>query len=643
MSVAVALATRAPAADFYIDADAPPGGDGSQAAPFDTISDFTDIVFPGDRALLRGQFAETIEFGNRQNITFEPWPGEDSWTNCAAIEIDAFGDPDGDAYPKSGDQFFPASVAENWSLDDEQPKGHLAQVPSLEECKSTPGSWFVNLTTQQLWVHTSDSSDPRTNGRSYKSFRQGDGMVVIQSDGLVIRGAVFAGWCLDSDFDSIDSSGIFIRTSSNCLIEDCVVIDSAGHSIEFSGSECRGNTVRNCEMRGLRVNGANHLVFFSSEPGGEVEGCLVEDTVAHCYGLLTPSGQSLNGASVIGFFQHSGGDTLITDVEYRRCRAIGYDGHRSSPWDGANQTDVVDAADRFDWSSYPVRFVDCDFVNATNVRLGGDSSIAFSRCSMEFSSTGQFGPGIAAAIEYGPTEEATHRLLLESCEITTDLAPTASRVFSLRGDVELILSNATSFLENGAAPSHFRLHDEFPEIHAMQSVFASAMHVDLIKGSAQDVYDAGGLNFTYCWYDAIEDGDFSPAPAIDEAAEWQTLIDPGAPGVSAMYGESPGFANPPLDMNALPAAPIRALKFEAPGPQPTGLLGVEYMGTFGSRQYPPTADQNGDGRVSAIDLAIVIGAWGVCPDPPDSCPEDLTGDGEVTALDIATLLSFWTG
>ena len=54
---------------------------------------------------------------------------------------------------------------------------------------------------------------------------------------------------------------------------------------------------------------------------------------------------------------------------------------------------------------------------------------------------------------------------------------------------------------------------------------------------------------------------------------------------------------------------------------------------------PP--DLNCNGSVSAFDLALLLGAWGPCPDPPAGCPADLDGDGEVNAFDLAILLGSW--
>ena len=49
------------------------------------------------------------------------------------------------------------------------------------------------------------------------------------------------------------------------------------------------------------------------------------------------------------------------------------------------------------------------------------------------------------------------------------------------------------------------------------------------------------------------------------------------------------------------------------------------------------ADLDGDGSVSAADLAILLGSWGPCP----GCPADFDGDGSVGAADLAQLLGSW--
>ena len=54
-----------------------------------------------------------------------------------------------------------------------------------------------------------------------------------------------------------------------------------------------------------------------------------------------------------------------------------------------------------------------------------------------------------------------------------------------------------------------------------------------------------------------------------------------------------------------------------------------------------SCDLNGDGSVGILDLLILLGSWGPCPDPPNPCPADLNGDGSVGILDLLMLLANW--
>ena len=67
------------------------------------------------------------------------------------------------------------------------------------------------------------------------------------------------------------------------------------------------------------------------------------------------------------------------------------------------------------------------------------------------------------------------------------------------------------------------------------------------------------------------------------------------------------------------------------------LRAVTYEGAICSSP----GDINLDGIVDAADLAIVLGNWGPCPDPPDPCIADLNGDGIVGPADLAIVLGNW--
>lgn len=85
---------------------------------------------------------------------------------------------------------------------------------------------------------------------------------------------------------------------------------------------------------------------------------------------------------------------------------------------------------------------------------------------------------------------------------------------------------------------------------------------------------------------------------------------------------------------------------------PDGFLCVNRGGVLVFRDHvavgvtpaPPVfADMNGDGCVDSADLAMLLGTWGVCPDPA-LCFGDFNGDDAVDSADLGLLIgAFGTG
>ena len=55
----------------------------------------------------------------------------------------------------------------------------------------------------------------------------------------------------------------------------------------------------------------------------------------------------------------------------------------------------------------------------------------------------------------------------------------------------------------------------------------------------------------------------------------------------------------------------------------------------------PDTVLDGDAAVGITDLLALLGAWGPCPSPPESCPADFEHDGEVGVVDFLMLLADW--
>ena len=190
---------------------------------------------------------------------------------------------------------------------------------------------------------------------------------------------------------------------------------------------------------------------------------------------------------------------------------------------------------------------------------------------------------------------------------------------------------------------------------------------DFIVGDMQageaPVFSGSDGTLLYTLAPPGEVGDFAGCHIIDDidgdgvadvlGASW--FSDAGAPGAGKVFLFS-----------GVDGAQIRTMTYTVPdGGLATdvraagdvngdGALDFLVGGTGGGFNGPPTgrifilagiamcpaADLDGDCVVGAMDLAILLGNWGPCPDP-DDCPADLNGDGQVSAADLAILLGNW--
>lgn len=77
------------------------------------------------------------------------------------------------------------------------------------------------------------------------------------------------------------------------------------------------------------------------------------------------------------------------------------------------------------------------------------------------------------------------------------------------------------------------------------------------------------------------------------------------------------------------------------GLQTVELRGVRMAGQVDVTPLGPAEDINNDGAVDFQDLLLILGGWGLCPDPPETCPADVDGDGMVGFSDIVRVLAAW--
>lgn len=163
--------------DVYVDSNASAGGDGSYATPYDALSDVTVAENMVIALASNSHFDETISLLDgcglyRYGAGAKPIvdSGEEftngSWTLAS-----------GATYTYQQDvaiYLTPLLSFVNVTEDDV----FLARVDGILTCESTPGSYAVTTdtgsgdTTVTVWIHPSDSSNPTSNGKTYRYGRR---------------------------------------------------------------------------------------------------------------------------------------------------------------------------------------------------------------------------------------------------------------------------------------------------------------------------------------------------------------------------------------------------------------------------------------------------------------------------------------
>lgn len=657
------IACRASAIDLHVDSNAPPGGDGSVAAPLDELADIAHYLQNGDTIRLRGVFrGQTLYFADRNDVTITGWGGDEP---RPMIRGDLPIDPASWQLDEKTGVYYttisqpPVRVMWNWDKNiDEHGRRFGFLRPGLSAQGLAPGEWFAIGTLLHIKPPpNAASADPRDGLDGYSWIVRGNALRTTSTIGgtpierIVVRGVDFALWAYASEVDA--GYGVRIEAARDSLIEDCTFTDCGKHSAGFVGMTCEGNVMRGIVADGLDYGSfpsAGHLVFFSQ--GLDIDDCLAEDCDLGLYGSLDWAGLPIPGRSVNGVFTHTANSALVRGVVVRRTRCRSFEVNSESPLGVGARTVAPAQRDSLDPLDYPVRFEDCVIEGAARLFFAsgqGQQAAAFVRCKIDLSKASELAQWWAIRVQ-----GTDSRMLFQSCVISAvggGLLTTESRLFDIPPENSLLLSGCIVHIAGpvGTNPSHIRQSlvtnpPGWPNsmVVARQTVFSRDEPGSFHRGN--NLMTAANLPSSLrlhdCWFWNIDPEQYSQGNwTIRTQAAFAALIDP-----AGVYTVDPGYAAPgDGDFEGVPGSPLRSLTRWISAAARRGIDGAGYSGHFGAHQYgSPIGDLSGDGLVNSVDLASLLGSWGPCPGTPAPCPADFNGDGAVGSPDLALLLGSWS-
>jgi hypothetical protein len=209
-----------PSETLHVDADAPPGGDGSPGAPFDTIQEAVDAAGPGTRVLV----ADGVY---REAVTFQAGGRADAWLQVLAESDGAI--LDGSVTMSGGGWTPHPSVDHVWSRDVGRSFAYLARdgersyryddlagllAGKGDDGVPIPEGWFQKPGDTLLWVRS--KTDPA--GHVFNVPRYDHGFDIEDADwvwveGLEVRYYGRRDW----------ASGVLVRNSSHAVVRNMTV------------------------------------------------------------------------------------------------------------------------------------------------------------------------------------------------------------------------------------------------------------------------------------------------------------------------------------------------------------------------------------------------------------------------------------
>ncbi|GEM_PF-4915690 len=557
---------------FYVDGNQPTNGTGSESNPFNSLS---SVPARNDsEVFVAGILRENVQWtGLRRGTVVHQWPSRPQ----AEVRGDVIVPPE--AWISTNGIYYttvsetPVSAVWNWDENIDalgRHFGHLREVSSIQQCRDTAGTWYSDVPASRVYLHPPPGAQPPDQGDVYAWIRSGCGLSISNGDGLTIDGLQFRLW---SDPNPGNGYGIKCNDGIDAVISNCLFEDCGYHSVGFVGDVCRNNKLIACIGRGLHGR-SNHFVFYAATD--HVSGCRAQDCEAHLYGILDWQGNPLDVEDRIGgYYTHTGGGGAeVRDLEFFRCKAIGYEGATGNAF-GAGQT-TPSVSDGRDVEAYPVRYVECVAENCDFSNVEG--FVSFVRCRLDFRRAAVTGGITHSCLMFN---RSGTQVVIQSSEFITRLDGTnASRAIWVKNPDDVLYLLGVTFYDeypNGGNRSFIRAGDQ-GRVIAEQCVFASAASTYLTNGATTHTPD--NFDFMNCWYFGVGNGRYSSSATLNERSEWAAQVDE-----KGWYDVNPGFKHPPLDLAPAVDGPLWRVRVPLSGVSRIGISGIAYDGRLGAYQY----------------------------------------------------------
>lgn len=473
-------------ADIYVDPTWAGTESGTEAQPYNTLSEAQTVAVAGARILLKRGTTYRDVLGSGRNwsssskngITFGAYGtganpivtgvvgvAASSLTNVAS-DVWSFTVSDAAVVTALWFNYYGTVKASSPCIG--AYGGALTEIRTatpandLASVSSTPNSWAMSATsgvaTLRVNIAGTGTTTPADNliewGRSVSS---GNALTFTSSNSITVR---------DIDFDRInprfittaDGAAISIQTSTGSTVTNCRFWDCNDKAVGFTGTTNANNTISDCTFWGTSSQAPDSQLNWFVSGGGAISGARATRCVFYVSGLYTRShgvlpprptavtgwGSGYSGSlTPISAHVSSVGTDFVTDVEITDCTyeidpafwlQSASAGYPSSPnLVYANGSRAV-AGSPWAVSSYPVRFVRLTVSKGMGFYLAADSNVAFDRCTLAMdagTSNAQYRHNSGAYGIFGFSSSASgSSILLSGCDVSSNLTANSTNTYA---------------------------------------------------------------------------------------------------------------------------------------------------------------------------------------------------------------------